>query len=99
MTWNWAPTIGLTKASVDSGLPYMCGFGEQDLASIADRIRQAIDAEPVRRLRRLNLIQKVPEIQFLVPSDMDEVVRLLEAQSIVVDYDRCQVPVVFGRGA
>lgn len=98
--WNWAPAIGWTEAFKDSGLPWLCGFGEYGgLPNLVGRIKTALEAAPARRLRWRELVAQIPESQYLVPDDMEQLILLLEADAIVVDYDRFQVPSVLARGA
>jgi 3',5'-cyclic AMP phosphodiesterase CpdA len=98
LTWNWTPALGWTEAFRDSGLPRECGFGERgDLAALTQRIVAAIDATATRQIRWAGLIAPVPEVQYLVPDDLEETIRLLEASNVVVDYDSYQAPSVFTR--
>lgn len=94
-TWNWTPAVGWTDAFRDSGLPRKTGFGHRgDLNQLAQSILGAIQGTASKRLRWEDLLSLISEPQFLVPADMDQLVQNLEAQGVVVDYDRWQVPSV-----
>jgi hypothetical protein len=93
--WNWATAVGWTDASRDSGLARETGFGEQgDPTQLVERISQTLAAAPARRLRWVDLGMQIPNIRFLIPDHLEDLIRRLERANIVVDYDICQVPSV-----
>lgn len=82
--WNWTPSIGWqSKTSIPGGLPVISGFGYRgyipDLASeIADAVKNR------KRLQWLELVGSFPDVGRLIPSDIESLVKTLEAQGLVV---------------
>ncbi|MDQ8732443.1 metallophosphoesterase [Bradyrhizobium sp. LHD-71] len=98
-TWNWAPAIGWTASFPDSGLPKLCGFGDQlGTQSLRDQINARISSQATRRLKWDDLIEIIPDVQFLVPSELKHLIELLENSGTIVHYDKWLLPSLFDRG-
>jgi hypothetical protein len=99
-SWNWATALGWTEASRDSGLPRECGFGERAaFRDLVASVRDALSRAPTRRLFQPDLAMQVHGVRFLIPDDMEELIRLLEQSGVRVLYDRYQCPVQFELGS
>jgi hypothetical protein len=87
-SWEWAPGRGWLPSSPQSSLPPLCGFGHRtSLTVMAKRISQLVIGD---RMRWPDLRAKVPEIDFLIPQDMDVIrkkLRDLYQLDIVEDRD------------
>jgi len=98
--WNWTPGVGWLEANPDSGLPRQTGFGyRDDLRALADKVKQQLGAAPASRLRWEQLLERVPELQYLIRDDLEQVIARLVADSVMVDFDRWSCPSVFERGS
>ena len=95
--WNWAPTLGWTEASRDPDFREKLKpvFGEQGVDSIAQNVLAQLRGAPAHRLRWNELVKLVPEVRFMVPTDLDIVVESLKNGGVLVDYDFCQIPSIF----
>jgi predicted phosphodiesterase len=98
-TWNWAQSVGWTASFPDSGLPKQCGFGGQTgLQSLHDQINLSISGQSARRAGWLDLIETIPDLEFLVPSELKRLLELLESSGTKIHYDKWLLPSLLDRG-
>lgn len=98
-TWNWAPAIGWTPSFPDSGLPKQCGFGDQPgVHTLHEQINATVSGQATRRLQWEELIESIPDVQFLVPGELKHLVEMLEGSGTIVHYDKWLLPSLLDRG-
>lgn len=75
--WDWIPNAGFKPAGVGSGLPHFSGFGYRaTIATIAARVAaQFSGTNPY--LRWHELLTSLPELQYLLHSDVGAVLQHL----------------------
>lgn len=77
--WDWIPNAGFKPAGIDSGLPHISGFGYRaTIAAISSRIA-ALFGSKVPYLRWPELLASVPELQYLLYSDVSAVLSHLKS--------------------
>ena len=75
--WDWIPHLGWKSAGRESGLPHSSGFGYRaTIPSIAGRIADVVNAQSAF-LRWRELVMSIPEVEFLLHSDLEAVIQRL----------------------
>jgi 3',5'-cyclic AMP phosphodiesterase CpdA len=76
--WDWYPGRGWIEASTNSGLPAEFGFGERrDPVLIAKGVTALVNASP-DSVPWSTILEQLPNIAYLLPQDLSELVRILE---------------------
>jgi hypothetical protein len=69
-------------------LPAKGGFGHRENPiRFAHRIAAAISGKKQNFLNRIKLVQKFPEIQYVIPSDLESLARELETLGAALELD------------
>jgi predicted phosphodiesterase len=77
--WDWIPNAGFKPAGIDSGLPHMTGFGYRaTVTAIASRIAALFSAK-VPYLRWSELVNSLPELDYLLYTDIGAVLHHLKS--------------------
>ena len=94
--WDWTPRGWADAMPKGSGLPALSKFGCRDTSqNLARRINQILGTSVVENWSTILL--NVPEVEFLLPNDLETLVRVLYKQfRINVEYDN-GVPKELGR--
>jgi hypothetical protein len=75
-SWDWTPRGWVPAMPKGSGLPAICKFGCRDNPqNLARRIDQALGADIVANWN--DLLLHVPEVEFLLPSDLESLINVL----------------------
>lgn len=95
-SWDWVEYNGWIPASPNSGLPRLCGFGYRgDLADLITRMRSAIKLKHNSRMSWDELSVAVTDVKNIIPSDMIQVLSLLERDGVNISYDKYGFPKQF----
>jgi predicted phosphodiesterase len=81
--WDWIPNSGWKPAGMRSGLPHLSGFGYRaTISAIASRIVGLFStSDPF--LRWSELVSNLPEIEYLLHTDVDAVLQHLKATHLI----------------
>lgn len=95
-SWDWTPAGWRPANSKDSGLPAVSKFGCRDAPqNLARRIDQILGSTGVADWS--TMLQSVPEVEFLLPNDLDTLMNVLNRQfSIKLEFDS-GIPKELGR--
>ena len=79
-SWDWSSGVGwIEAASAGSGLPAEFGFGvRKEPLVLADEIAQVMSNSGAAMPWK-DILSSIPELQFLLPQDLREVIRLLRS--------------------
>jgi hypothetical protein len=91
--WDWSAGVGwIEAASKGSGLPARFGFGSRmEPLVLATRIANAVE-KAHNILTWEDICTDVPEMKYLLPQDLKEVERALEANyKLAIDYDGTKI--------
>jgi hypothetical protein len=78
-SWYWIPNLGWMPTDPGSGLPAEGGFGVRgDPVRLANLVREAVSGDPSPALDWNGLISRCPELEFLIPADLEAVAVELE---------------------
>jgi hypothetical protein len=87
-SWDWHQGYGWQIADSGKGLPAKGGFGHRENPiRFAHRIAAAISGKKQNFLNRIKLVQKFPEIQYVIPSDLESLARELETLGAALELD------------
>lgn len=87
-SWDWHQGYGWQRADSGKGLPAKGGFGyRENPVTFAHRIVAAISGKKQGFLKREKLVQKFPEIQYVIPSDLKSLACELETLDAVLELD------------
>ena len=77
-SWDWSGGVGWIEASTRSGLPAEFGFGaRQDPAILAAQIAALVTTNGA--IMSWSAVgSAIPDVQFLIPQDLEELIRLLK---------------------
>jgi hypothetical protein len=76
--WDWIPNSGWQEVGAQSGISYLSGFGYRATSTlIASKIAALVNNSPF--LRWKELVQSMPEVNFLIPADVDNVLNHLKS--------------------
>lgn len=93
-TWSWTETSKWTSVSHPGGLPGSCGFGFRgQVQNLASRIEMRVGGAFCYWSDIRNLM---PEIDYLLPADMEKLERILGRNSISISRSSDGVPVQVG---
>jgi 3',5'-cyclic AMP phosphodiesterase CpdA len=93
--WDWTAGVGWQKAGPGSGLPAKCGFGfRTNVPLLARTVASQVHADlQTDRSAAWEWAQtRFPQIDFLIPTDQDLLVRLLRLERVDVLRDDGGVP-------
>jgi 3',5'-cyclic AMP phosphodiesterase CpdA len=91
-SWNWTPGQGWqSELSIPSGLPISAGFGFRgDLRTIADNIAAVV--LPLGRATWDELHNRIDDLHFLIPTDLESLRGILDSRSdLVVSVDGSRI--------
>lgn len=75
-SWNWIPNIGWIPSKGEMGLPHSIGFGARsNPAAIKKQLIELAKNRDGVVVKRSEIIEKIPTIAFLLPQDIEQVVR------------------------
>jgi hypothetical protein len=89
-SWYWVPNRGWIPTDPGSGLPAEGGFGVRgDPRRLAEVIRTAVYDLDKPSIEWAELVNLCPEVEFLIPADLDGVAAELERMGWSVCRDTC----------
>ena len=95
-SWDWTPLKGWQNACNESGLPRLCGFGFRgDVSLLAPAISSKLQTAIGRRMSWTELTSQMPDLSYMLPSDMELLLTALTQSKVVVNFDRWQFPSQF----
>ncbi|CAJ0744386.1 3',5'-cyclic adenosine monophosphate phosphodiesterase CpdA [Ralstonia edaphis] len=101
-TWSWTITGGWQKRPIqndEEGFPPQCGFGSQfQPRALAEKIAQILDKTPDYKSWE-EVAERVPDVNFMTPTHLSQVEKLLEAMNIKLHRDREGMLTQVGRSA
>jgi predicted phosphodiesterase len=101
-TWSWTVTGKWQKRPVQSdeeGFPPQCGFGSEfQPRAVAEQITGLLGETPNYRSWE-DISQAIPDVQFMTPTHLRQVEKLLEASNIKLHRDRHGILTQVGRSA
>ena len=90
-TWSWSRPSGWLRrpiATEDEGFPPACGFGSSfQPRAIVKQIEKVLGTDP-DYIPWQDVVAKVPDLQFMTPSQFRQVESLLESININLNRDR-----------
>jgi hypothetical protein len=97
-SWTWVPTQGWLKSTLEAGLPWVCGFGgSESISALVESVDSAIELLVTKRAKWSVLSQNIPELDYLLPYDWEQLEKGLEQKRLVLSRDRFQVPQMVSR--
>jgi Calcineurin-like phosphoesterase len=89
-SWYWVPGDGWLPSPRGSGLPAHGGFGARgDPRRFAAAVCDAVRASGAPSLGWADLVQRCPEIEFVIPTDLRAIAADLEWRGWSVELDAC----------
>jgi hypothetical protein len=92
-SWDWTQGVGWEPARDNSGLPKHGGFGlRMSKENLARQVHEFWKSSGAQFMDWRRVIEKIPEIQFLLPSDLESLFRILESDFAMGRVPDDQIP-------
>lgn len=92
-SWNWIPSLGWRPATAEGGLPFKSGFGlRSDMVALRNTVSSVAKMHKGNLTRWDDIRSLQPDIDYLTPEHLSELVTLLEKDGVIVEKDTSGIP-------
>ncbi len=94
--WNWQYKLGWSANKMGCKIPDNTGFGNRTSSeNLAQKISDIFRTDNKQWIEWNEILKDIPELRYVLPSDLDKTLRMIEKEAINIHYDNMGWPSQF----